>query len=269
MAPIRRIDAVPDQSRSADLMDRQRRPQTRLHKSSEHRTISNSFQYDLAVCALRRDVPPAANPEPHEYRKALPKMRLFLSDISDVKRLLERHAESVTIQAGDATAENVDDLRDANKRELRSVRLITNRPEIVVAFGDSPAVRTTEQSQSAIDLVDAVKEMLDPRMSFGSRNRRLVQIATVVVTLGGLAATIGLINIYKSLAFGIFPYVILLSAVGLMNRLTDGKADVIPFLPREHREERLRQRNLVTAGSISFLGGLTVAALTFYLGWKK
>lgn len=214
-------------------------------------------------------MPPAANPEPHEYRKALPKMRLFLSDISDVKRLLERHSESVAIQAGDATAEDVDDLRDANKRELRTVRLVTSRPEVVVAFGDSPVVRTTEQDQAALDLVDAVSEMLRPRMSFGARNRRLVLTVTVVIGLGGLAATIGIVNIYKSIALSILPYVILLCAVSLMNRMVDGRAAVVPLLPREQREERLKQRSLVAAGILSFLGGLAVAALTFYMGWKR
>ncbi|WP_157901109.1 hypothetical protein [Streptomyces davaonensis] len=227
------------------------------------------MQYDHFVCALRRDVPPTASPEPHEYRKALPKMRLFLSDISDVKRLLERDAEAVTIQAGDATAESVDDLRDASKRELRTVRLITVRPEVVVALGESPAVRTTEQSQAALSLVDAVEEMLRPRMSFGVRHRRLVQAATALMTLAGLVATIALINAYKSLAFGILPYLILLGAIALMNRLIDGRAEVVPLLPREQREERLKQQNLIIAGVLSFLGGAAVAALTFYMGWKR
>ncbi|MBT2403855.1 MULTISPECIES: hypothetical protein [unclassified Streptomyces] len=164
-------------------------------------------------------------------------MRLFLSDIEDVKRLLERNSEGVAIQAGDATAETVDDLRDANRRELRTLRLITSRPEVVVAFGDSPVVRTTERDQAAIDLVDAVSEMLKPRMSFGARNRKLVQITSGAITIGGLVGTIALVDASNNLAFVILPYVILLTTVALMGRLVDGRATVVPY-SLENREKR-------------------------------
>ncbi|MFI1033780.1 hypothetical protein [Streptomyces sp. NPDC020951] len=174
----------------------------------------------------------------------------------------------MAIQAGDATAESVDDLRDANRKELRTVRIITSTPEVVVAFGDSPVVRTTEQDQAAIDLVDAVSEMLKPRMSFGARNRRLVQIGTATVTLGGLAGNVALLSIFNSPALLMLPYLVLLAAIALMNKLIDGRADIVPLLPREAREERLKRNHLIAAGVLSFLGGAGVAALTFYLGWQ-
>ncbi|MFI9757738.1 hypothetical protein ACIHFB_07335 [Streptomyces sp. NPDC051963] len=175
----------------------------------------------------------------------------------------------MTIQAGDATAETIDDLRDANKRELRTVRLITSGPQAVVVFGDSPVVRTTEQDQVAIDLVDDIAKMLRPRMSFGARHRRLMQTGALIFTLGGMAISFLLVGVYKNVFLMVFPYIVLLGGVVLINRLTDGRADIIPLLPREAREERAKQRNLLIAGVFSFIGGLGVAALTFYLGWKR
>lgn len=94
---------------------------------------------------------------------SLRSLRLFLPDLQNlVIFLTERCDGPVLLKAGDATAAQVEDLRDASKRELRQVAVFTERPFLGIRLYWSGAHITLSGSDAdASALARDVKSLLE------------------------------------------------------------------------------------------------------------
>src|SRR3954451_923836 len=107
-----------------------------------------------------------SNTGPRSYRRGLGRIKLYLNDLDDLLEYLRRQCKAVSSQAGEATAENPDDLIEATPRELKSVIVTTSEPALRVNLLRRAAdVSTTQTSAEARAMVDDVHGLLRRRRS--------------------------------------------------------------------------------------------------------
>jgi len=119
-------------------------------------------------------------------------MRLFLNDLDDLVRLLREQTAETGLRAGDATADEPEDLREATRAELRAVQLVTTDPAVVVRLGDSAVASTVDQGDNARLLVDDICGLLAPRRSRLAAMRSYWREAGVITVALGLAIVLGI-----------------------------------------------------------------------------
>lgn len=119
---------------------------------------------------LRRD-PPAGPPT---YRRILGCITINLTDLENIVRVLRARTAQVRLRAGDATADEAVDLKDATLAELQRLTISTSSPSIqITLMRDQATVTTSETSIEAKSLVDDAFYLLSQRKAVGAKVRAI------------------------------------------------------------------------------------------------
>lgn len=235
------------------------------------------------MCALKRQPPPPDEPKPpSDYRRRLGWLRLYLNDLDDLVRYLRDSTGEVGIKAGDATADEPTDLREARKSELRDVRVVTEDPALTVTLGfDRAQVTTTDTSDKTRGIVDNVVNLLASRRARVTIAARIVALSVVFVWLGamGLFALLGTLaravdaNYTSSFPEDIIAGAVLGPVVGFLGSLGilvivrgTGRAVIVPERRSENRGiSRSTRQSLIVGIVVGVVTAVVTAIATYVL----
>jgi hypothetical protein len=211
---------------------------------------------------------------------------LWLNDLEDLTHLLSARTSGITIRAGDAFAETVEDLVDATPRELRKVELVTTNPNIMIRLHTNRTeILSVDRQSDAQVLVDDVQGLLRARRSRLPTLREVGSAALVGIVMGtAMPAVLVLAELVRvggtngrpfnwGLFFGICLSVGL--AFGLLAGLLSPVASLLPsdggachVIPEWRRDRRGISRAARREWSVAIVGaivGATAAAIFTYL----
>lgn len=225
------------------------------------------------------------------YRINLGPSRLFLDDIQDIISAIESFAinkrkqetsdsevttkaePSVLIVAGNATADSVDDLREATREELNHLSLALDSPEFRVDLWHIDAdITTVRDDPDARALADDITAFIKRKRSHRPISWLQSALATYILIFAGgnLAGTI--YSIIHHLPF-IPPllYSIMWIASGMFFILRDtGKRGAIRVIAMKRNESRRlssrARRDIVIAVIASAIGALVIAISGLWAG---
>jgi hypothetical protein len=207
--------------------------------------------------------------------------RLYLDDLDSIYHLLESRTRQVTIHAGNAIADGVDDLKDATRRELGDIRLVTSGPGIELKLGGSSQVRAVDHSPEAYELVRDVYSLVSSRKL--SPQGALVKaqvwwyllVASIFVYLGTLVfIDILALRLVMAFLYSLIILRLLASAVVAANRKLliieyGSESEVIPYRRRELLGLAIQGRGgikwNVIAGIALLVIGIPVALVTAWV----
>jgi hypothetical protein len=230
------------------------------------------------MCAVHREIRSAG-----QYRVTLGPSKLYLDDVQDILSTLKSYAAEstkrrhrfalnkrtpnvISLVAGDATVDSVEDLADVTREELNHVSIICGSPRITIDLWRHNAEVITDRGDDLTRaLADDVASFVETKYSWLVALRmRLPQYwapAFICVALGALLYA-GPID---SLLIGAGVFVIALAVAGVVRieqRLhREGSVRIVPFKGGEERRTTTRARRDVLIAAMGAISGAIVAGL--------
>lgn len=179
----------------------------------------------------------------------------------ETKQLAEE--TTVRLEAGDAVAESVDDLRDATADELKSLQFYLRDPFVSIALrpthAKARALSIGAQDQDVTSLIDDIEEYV-------AKHRVLVPRVGLMPTL---LLLMSLLVMSVNIVLGKWLYALLWAgtcSVSLLPFLTSYRYGSVKVVPRRRREARTDltrvRRDLFVAALSASVGGIVVAVVT-------
>lgn len=220
---------------------------------------------------LTREPPPRLPRVRKRYRRSLGPALLYLNDLDQIINYLRRDGE-VTIRAGNAVADDVDDLRHARPSDLEDVEILAPAYEVQVNVSRHNAnVYTVYDGDGAKERVDGVAHLVNTFKSlrghpvFGYWKARLLALCYAII--GGSPA-LPLVVMTNIPPLWLIPAWIALAAITFYF-WTNSNANGVRIVPMDRGESRAIQserranaRMMIASAIVS--GGLG-SAVTYLL----